>query len=39
VGIVWRGFDRFGGYNMWGLCGEDVTCLEVIICGDFVESL
>jgi hypothetical protein len=36
VGIVWRGCDMFGGYNMWRVSGEVVTCLEFIICGDYV---
>jgi hypothetical protein len=39
VGIVWRGSDTFGVHNMWGLCGEDVTCLEFILCGKCVERL
>jgi hypothetical protein len=26
-------------YNMWRVCGEDVTCLEFIICGECRERL
>jgi hypothetical protein len=26
-------------YNMWGMCGEDVTCLEFILCGECVERM
>jgi hypothetical protein len=29
----------FGVYNMWRVCGENVTFLEFIICGDIVERL
>jgi hypothetical protein len=39
VGNVWRGCDLFVVYNMWGLCGEVVTCLDFIICVDCVERL
>jgi hypothetical protein len=39
VGSVGRGCDIFGVYNMWPVCGEDVTCLEFIICGECVERL
>jgi hypothetical protein len=24
---------------MWGMCGEDVTCFEFIICGDCVDRM
>jgi hypothetical protein len=37
--IVWRGCKIVGVYNMWELCGEDVTCLACIICGYCVEIL
>jgi hypothetical protein len=39
VGIVWRECDVFGVYNMRGLCGEVVTCLEFKICGVYVERM
>jgi hypothetical protein len=39
VGIVWRGCDMFGVYDMRRVCEKDVTCFEVIICGDCVERL
>jgi hypothetical protein len=39
VGIVWRECDMIRVYKMWGWCGENVTCLEFIICGDCVEHL
>jgi hypothetical protein len=29
----------FGVYNVWGLCGEDVKCMEFKVCGDCVEML
>jgi hypothetical protein len=34
-----RGYVMFGVYNMWGLYGENVICLEFILCKDCVESL
>jgi hypothetical protein len=37
--IVWIGCKIFGVYNMWELCGEYVTCLEFIMCGECVERL
>jgi hypothetical protein len=39
VARVGGGIDMFGVYNVIGLCGEDVTCLEFIICGECRERL
>jgi hypothetical protein len=39
VGILWRVCDMFGIYNMWRVSGEDVTCLNFIICGECVERM
>jgi hypothetical protein len=39
VASVWRKCDKFGVYNLWGLCGEVVICLEFIICGNCVERI
>jgi hypothetical protein len=39
VASVCRSCDMFGVYNIWGMCGEVVKCLEFIICKDFVESM
>jgi hypothetical protein len=39
VASAWRECDMFGIYNMWRVCGENVTCLEFVICGECGENV
>jgi hypothetical protein len=39
VTSVWRCCDFFEVYSMWGMFEENVTCLDLIICGYCVESV